>query len=251
MFALNRFTCALALALLPALAFAQAAKPSTPYRVGLLFTAPRTAPGGNFDAFAGQLREYGYVEGQNIDFVWRSADGREDRLAPLAAELTQEKVDVIVAFGPSASRAAARQAPPTLPVVISTVDAVEQGLVASLNRPGGNVTGISLQSNDSAGKQLEKFKETIPGISLIGIVANPAMPGYANVMKSLEIGAAKLGLRLIPVGVADPAALVPAFDELKNARADALLVIPEPVVIDGLIARIVALAAERRLPAMY
>lgn len=115
-----RFVVALCLALLAPLAFGQAARPSPPHRVGLLVPASVNSPN-NLDGFFRQLREYGYVEGQNLVLEWRFADGHEDRLAPLAAELAQQKVDVIVAFGPSASCAAARQATSTMPVVISTI----------------------------------------------------------------------------------------------------------------------------------
>jgi putative ABC transport system substrate-binding protein len=127
---------------------------------------------------------------------------------------------------------------------------VEQGLIASLGRPAGNVTGMTIESTDSAGKELALLKEAIPGISRVGIVANPAMPGYSSVVKSLDRGAAALGLRLVLVGVASDDALVAAFEEMKDARVDAFLVVAEPV-IDGLRARIAVLAAERRLPAMY
>jgi putative ABC transport system substrate-binding protein len=244
-----RFVVALCLAALAPLALGQAAKPSLPHRVGLLSPASVNSPS-NLEGFLRQLREYGYVEGRNLVLERRFADGHEDRLAPLAAELAQQKLDVIVAFGPSASRAAARQATSTMPVVISTIDAVEQGLIASLGRPASNVTGMTIESTDSAGKQLALLKEAIPGISRVGIVANPAMPGYSSVVKSLDRGAAALGLRLVLVGVASDDALVAAFEEMKDARVDAFLVVAEPV-IDGLRARIAVLAAERRLPAMY
>lgn len=240
----------LGLALFASLAFGQPAKPTPPYRVGMLSPAP-AGTRGNVDAFLGQLLDYGYVEGRNLAFEWRFADGREDRLPVLAAEFAQQKVDVLVAFGPSASQAAARQAPAAMPVVVSTVDAVEQGLVPSLGRPAGNVTGISLETTDLAPKQLAMLKEAIPRIARVGVVANPAMAGYAHIAQSLERGAAELGLTLVAVGVRDPDGLVPAFEALKNARVDALLVVAEPAVIDGLRARIVAAAAAHRLPAIY
>ena len=221
-----------------------------PHRVGLLSPAAASAQSPNVGAFYDALRDRGYVEGQNLVFEWRYGDGREDRLASAARELVDAKVDVIVAFGPSASRAA-MQATSTVPIVISTFDAVEQGLVKSLSHPGGNVTGWSVESRQSGGKQLALLKEALPSVSRVGALHNPAMPGHAELMRSLKEDASRLGLDLYPVPVAGPDQLAAAFTSMHEQGLQAFFVIAEPAVIDQLRTRIVALAAENRMPAMY
>ena len=135
--------------------------------------------------------------------------------------------------------------------MIATGDAVEQGLVASLNRPGGNVTGWTLRSSESGGKQLALLKEALPGISRVAVIANPAMPGQGALVRSLRDSAKQLGLELYPLDVSDEDGLTQAFARMRNERVQAFFVIAEPTVIDPLRGRIVALAAEHRIPGMY
>ena len=186
-----------------------------PHRIGLLGWSP-SAPGPNSDAFFQALRNLGYVEGQNIELHGRTGEGQEG-LARAARELAAMNLDVIVALGPPAARAAT-QATSTIPVVIATGDAVEQGLVASLNRPGGNVTGWTLRSSESGGKQLALLKEALPGISRVAVIANPAMPGQGALVRSLRDSAKQLGLELYPLDVSDEDGLTQAFARMRNER---------------------------------
>jgi len=225
-------------------------KAPKPHRVGLLSPAPASAQSPNIGAFYDGLRERGHVEGQNLILEWRYGDAREDRLASAARELVDAKVDVIVAFGPSATRAAMR-ATSTIPIVMSTFDAVEQGLVKSLSHPGGNVTGWSVESRQSGARQLALLKEALPGVSRVGAIHNPAMPGQSGLMQSLKDDASRLGLDLYPVPVSGPDQLTAAFMSMREQGLQAFFVIAEPAIIDQLRTRIVALAAEHRIPAMY
>jgi len=221
-----------------------------PHRIGLLSPGSATQQGPNTEAFFNVLRERGYVEGQNLVIERRYGDGREDRLASAARELAGLDLDVIVAFGPAASKAA-MQATSTVPIVMSSFDAVEQGLVASLRHPGGNVTGWSIQSSETGGKQLAQLKEAFPAISRVAVVFNPTMPGHAELIRKLGDDAKRLGLELYPVKVSSADQLADAFAVMRDKGLEAFFVIPEPAVIDQLRGRMVALAAENHIPAMY
>jgi putative ABC transport system substrate-binding protein len=196
------------------------------------------------------LRERGYEEGRNLVIERRQAGGRDDEYAALAADLVRLPVDVIVAGGPSATRAA-RAATSTIPIVMGTVDALEQGLIASLARPGGNVTGWTLLSVESAEKQLFLLKQAIPQLSRVAVVANPRMPGHRSVVERVGEGAGKMGMRLTPVEVASPEALEPAFAAMAKERIEAFFATPDPVVMDRAASRLTELAARAKLPGMY
>jgi putative ABC transport system substrate-binding protein len=203
------------------------------------------------EAFRQGLRELGYVEGQNIVIEYRYAEGRDDRLADLAAELVRLKVDVIVAVSGVGTRAV-QHATRTIPIVMAGAsDPVGEGLVASLARPGGNTTGLSLLSAELPGKRLEILKETVPQSARVAVLTNLANPNHASVMHNLTGAAQALGLHLHVVELRRPDELDAAFAAMTRAGADALFVQGEPVLLDGLRGRIVDLAATSRLPAMY
>jgi putative tryptophan/tyrosine transport system substrate-binding protein len=223
------------------------------YRIGWLISGnPPAGPDSNLEAFRQGLHDLGYVEGQNLVMEGRSTEGRVERLPDLAAELVRLQVEVLVARGAPAIRAA-QHATRTIPVVMAgTSDAVEQGFVASLARPGGNITGVSWLGAELPGKRLELLKELVPQRARIAVLANPANPYYASRMHNLTEAARGLGLHLHVVEVRQVDELPPAFAALPQARADALLVMEDALVLStSLDGRIAALAATSRLPAMY
>ena len=236
------------LAALPVVANAQPA--GTAPRVAFLSAAsPSTST--SVAAFRQGLRERGYVEGRNILIEYRWADGRFDRLPGLAAELVRLGVNVIVAQDTPAALAA-KNATSVIPIVLVTSgDPVGSGLVASLSRPGGNVTGLSQMSTLAiSGKQLQLLKEAFPTVTLVAVLANPANPPTAGLLAETETAARSLGLRLRVVQVRESREFGDAFDTIKNERASALLVIADPLVSENR-DRIVAFAATNRLPASY
>ena len=202
------------------------------------------------EAFRQGLRKLGYIEGQNILIEYRWADGRFERLPALAAELVRLKVDVIVAHNTPAALAA-RDATSTIPIIlVNAGDPVGSGLVASLARPGGNVTGLSLfPTPEISGKQLELLKEAFPTVSHVAVLANPANPPTARLLTETELAARSLGLRLRVVQIRAPEEVDDAFATMKKERVPALSVIPDPLVNDNR-GRIVAFAATNRLPAI-
>jgi putative ABC transport system substrate-binding protein len=222
------------------------------YQIGRL-SAGRPLPESHAyeEAFRQELRELGYVEGQNLVLEYRYAEGSAERLPDLAAELVQRKVDVLVVGGVPAIRAA-QQATRTIPIIMAGVtDPVGQGLVTSLARPGGNITGVSLLNEELPGKRLELLKETVPQRTRIAVLVNPALPAYASRMHNLTVAARALGLHLHVVEVRRADELEGAFAAMSCARVDALIVIAEPALMDGLRGQIADLATTSRLPAMY
>jgi putative ABC transport system substrate-binding protein len=231
---------------------AEAQQATKVYRIGWLHPGlSRPEPHPSVEAFRQELRELGYVEGQNLVIEYRFAEGKDERLAALAAELVQLKVDVIVAGGAAAIRAA-QQATRTIPIVMAgTPDPVVQGFVASLARPGGNTTGLSLLNAELPGKRLEFLKETVPQSMRVAVLANPANASYESVMHNLTVAARALGLHLHVVELRSPDELDAAFAAMTRAGADTLIVIAEPALMDGLRGQVADLAAKSRLPAMY
>jgi putative ABC transport system substrate-binding protein len=222
-------------------------------RIGWLHPGlSRPEPHPSLEAFRQGLRALGYVAGQNLDIAYRFAERRDERLADLAAELVQLKVDVIVAGGSAAIRAA-QHATGTIPIVMAgTPDPVAQGFVTSMARPGGNTTGLSLLTEDLPGKRLEFLKEIIPQKSMpVAVLANPANAWYTSNMHNLAVAAQALGLRLHVVELRNPDALDTAFASMTRVGADALIVVAEPTLMDGLRGQIAERAATNRLPAMY
>jgi putative ABC transport system substrate-binding protein len=201
------------------------------------------------EAFRQGLRELGYVEGQNIAIESRWTEGKDDRLPALAADLVRSKVDVVVAETGAATRAA-QQATRTIPIVMSLVnDPVGSGLVASLARPGGNVTGLTIMSPDLVGKQLELLKEVVPKMSRVALLRHPDNPASAAQLREAEAAAQALGLRLQTLEARSPQEIDGAFAAMTRERAGALLVIPDTLFWSQR-RQIVELAVKRRLPSM-
>jgi putative ABC transport system substrate-binding protein len=219
-------------------------------RIGFLAVGSREGRAPLIEALLQGLREHGYVEGQNIVIEYRFSEGRDDRLPELAAELVDLKVDLIVASGTPASFAA-KQATSTIPIVMGGLAAnpVETGLVASLARPGGNVTGMSMMTSQLSGKRLELLKETVPGLSRVAVLWNPPNPTYGPVLRELEAGAQMLGLELQRVEVRVPEDFEAAFEAATTQRAGALIAPADPLTTNR--PKVVAeLALKHRLPAM-
>jgi putative tryptophan/tyrosine transport system substrate-binding protein len=221
------------------------------YRIGYLSGGSSTSNGHVIEALREGLRAHGWVEGQNIVIEYRYAEGAYDRLPDLAAELVRLKVDVIVA-APSPPAAAAKNATATLPIVMigAGADPVGQGLIASLAKPGGNVTGLSYSvGQEIFGKQLALIKEAVPKVHRVAVVWNPAISGRAPAIGDVKIAARALGLQVQVLEVRGPNDFDSAFAMAKE-RVGALL-----VLVDSMFSvhrtRLADLAAKSRLPAIY
>jgi putative ABC transport system substrate-binding protein len=222
-------------------------------RIGHLAIAAPTdtppPPPANWDAFVQGLREIGYMEGQNIAFEHRSAHDQPELFPKLALELASLKVDVIFARGTWAL-AAAKNATRTIPIVgiDLEIDPVEAGLVASIARPGGNITGLFLDLSELSGKHLQFLKEIMPGTSRVAVLGNPDI--NAPQIRELERVAQSLAVQTRAVDVKNATDLDGAFDTAKNWRADALIVLSNPLNL-AYRTRIGALAAKAGLPTIY
>ena len=203
------------------------------------------------EAFRQGLRELGYVEGKNIIIEVRNTEGRTDHFSGVAAELVRLKVDIIVAAGGSAVVLAAKPATDTIPIVMTNSgDPVAIGVVASLARPGGNVTGLTSFSTDLSGKRLELLKEAIPNLSSVAVLWSPADAGNARNFKETEITAQSLGLKLLSLGLRTADDLDNMLQFSMRERAGALIIIRSPAyTTTG--KRIVEFAAKNRLPTMF
>jgi putative ABC transport system substrate-binding protein len=202
-----------------------------------------------FEAFRQGLRELGYVEGRNIALEPRWAEGKYDRYPALAADLVRLKVHVIVAVGGRATQVA-QQATKTTPIVMSVViDPLGSGLVSSLARPGGNVTGLTVMASDLVGKQFELLKQTVPKVSRVALLWNPANPGGAPQLREAEAAARALGVRLQTLGARDPQEIDSAFAAMTRDRAGALVVLPD-AIFGNQRKQIADLAAKSRLPSV-
>ena len=200
--------------------------------------------------FLEAMRALGYVEGQNLIMEYRAAEDHYERLPALAAELVRRKVDVLLAVITPAALAA-KQATSTIPIVMMGVgDPVGSGLVASLARPGGNVTGVASLFPDLIGKQLEFLKDVLPTVSRVAVLWNPANPAHARVVQTAAVAAQRLGVQVHPVEARGPEALDSAFAAMTNAHADALLVVGDAMVFEHR-RRLAELAALSHLPTMH
>ena len=225
---------------------------STVRRIGFLLPGgPRTTVvRGQLEAFRQGLKEYGWVEGQNISVEYRFAEGKEDALPGIAAELVRLRLDVIVAEGTAAIRAA-KAVTQTIPIVMATSsDPVGTGLVASLNRPGGNVTGPSLQTGEMSGKRLELLAEIVPGLARVAVLSNPLNPSIAPIVEQTKAAAQSLGVELHVVEVPAPDKFESAFTTITSAHAGALIVLPDPLLY-GQHPRIVTFTTASYLPALF
>jgi ABC-type uncharacterized transport system substrate-binding protein len=206
---------------------AQAQQAVKLHRIGIL--SPDLPPPGFLEAFRQGLRELGYVEGQNIAFEVRSAEGYGQRLAPLANELVRLKVDVIVAIN-TTSVQAAKKASATIPIVMTRIaDPVKSGLVRSLARPGGNITGLSFLVDELSGKRLALLKEALPSVSRVAVLWYEPNPGSDIAVGAIKAASRALGLGLLLLPVNSPADLIGAFQAATRGRVDALVVIEDVV----------------------
>jgi putative ABC transport system substrate-binding protein len=228
---------------------AEAQQSSKLYRVGLLIGASQAFVAPYIEIFRQALRALGYVEGQNIAFESRYADGHYDRLRALAAELIQLKVDLLVTEGTPPTRAAT-QATKTIPIVMTvTGDPVVAGLVTNLARPGGNLTGASFFLPELGAKRLQLLKETIPRLSRVAVVWNQRNAVHGPTVKSIERTAKTLGIGVEHVTIQAPADVDDALVQISNGRS-ALLVL-EDAMINVCSAQIADVAVKHRLPAIF
>jgi ABC-type uncharacterized transport system substrate-binding protein len=227
---------------------ARAQQPAKLPTIGYLGTAAESAWAPWTAAFAQRLHELGWIDGRTVAIQYRWAEGRAERWAEIAAELARLKVDVIVTGGNAA--VAAKQASSVIPIVFAMMDdPVGMGLIASLARPGGNVTGLSMQQADVAGKRLGLLREVVPDLRRLAIMANVEYPAAALEMGQVQIAARALGLDAATFEIRRAEDIAPAFDALKG-RADALYVVGDALVITHRV-RINTLALIARLPTIY
>ena len=226
----------------PAAAWAQ--QPSMPV-IGLLATGSRSSWGSWTDTFVKRLRELGWIEGRTVAIEYRWAEGRSERFAEIAAEFVRLKVDVIVTSG--GAGVAAKRATSTIPIVLALAnDPVGEGLVTSLAGPGGNVTGLSIQSTDFAAKRLELLREVVPGLRRLAILADVGYPAAVLEMREAQTTARALGLDIVTLEIRQAEDIAPAFEAHKD-DADALFVGGGPLTTTNRL-RINTLALTARLP---
>src|SRR5436190_2484719 len=230
--------------------FAQAQQPAKVPRIGYLvanFPSPNPV---RSEAFRPGLRELGYVEEKNIVIEWRYAEGKLDSLPALAAELVRLKVDVIVTGGPPLTRAA-KEATTTIPIVMAQdPDPVGNGFVASLARPGGNITGLATLAPELSGKQLELLKEVVPKLSRVAVLGTSTQPGNAQALREVELAAGAFGVKLQYLDVLATKDIETAFRAASTRRADAVLVLASTVAASHR-TEIAELAIKSHLPAIY
>jgi ABC-type uncharacterized transport system substrate-binding protein len=238
-------------AMLLALCFpAQAQQPARIHRIGILSPVSGSVFPARVEAFRQRLRELGYVEGKNLVIEYRYTEGKGERLPDLVAELVRLKVDIIVTIGPGATLAA-KKASGTIPIVFASAnDPVGTGIVSSLARPGGNITGLSLMVPDLDGKRLELLKEAFPKVVRVAFLWNPSGSRGNLALTVMEAAAKALGLKLLSLEVRSLDDFESAFARAKKERAQALI-----TTTGGLIntqqRRVLDFAAKNRLPAIY
>jgi putative ABC transport system substrate-binding protein len=247
----TKLSLVLAISILAAALAAHAQPTGKVYRIGYLSSGSATASARYVEPFRAGLRELGWVEGQNIVIDYRFAEGRFDRLPALAAELVRLKVDVIAA-GPTPPAVAAKNATGAIPIVMmGAAEPVELGLIASLARPGGNVTGLAWSVNlEIVGKGVELLKETVPKVRRVAVLANPANPGNVLAVRDVKAAARSSGVQLQLLEARGPGDFDGAFAAMTKQRVEALLVVPDSTLSLHR-ARLAELAATNRLPSMH
>jgi ABC-type uncharacterized transport system substrate-binding protein len=229
---------------------ADAQQPAKIPRIGFLAGNPLSGNAARIDAFKQGLRELGYEEGKSIIIEWRSAEGKNDRMPVLAAELVSLKVDVIISLGPSGTPVL-KKATTTIPIVMTNdPDPVGHGIIASLARPGGNITGLSTLAPELSGKQLELLKEIVPKIERVAVLGRSAEPGNDQALKELKLAAEALKLQLQYLDVLSNKDIETSFQSARQQRAGAVLVLTSRVMGRNR-TEVIDLAAKNRLPAMY
>ena len=239
-------------ALLLALCFpAQAQQPAKVPRIGYLTATYLSAITARTEAFRQGLRDLGYVEGKNVVIEWRSPEGKADRLPALAAELVRLKVHVIVTGGGGATRPA-KEATATIPIVMAQdADPVGNGFVASLARPGGNITGLSTLSPELSGKRIELLKEVVPRLSRVAVFASSSSVESTQALRETKLAAAALGVKLDHVDVLERKDFDIAFRAARKSRSDAVLMLLSGPLANPHRAEIAELAIKSRIPTMY
>jgi putative ABC transport system substrate-binding protein len=240
-----------ALAAAPALGpLSLRAQQSPPALVGILQAGSAASNASNFHAFRDAMRQLGYIEGRNIRFEYRLADGAIDRLPGLAAELVALNPNIILS-GPLPANLAVQKATSTIPIVMATgADPVGFGVVKSLAHPGGNITGLANFAEELASKQLDVIRELLPRLSRIGVLVNVTNPLHVPQWRETQAAAVKAAIALVPFEIQKAEQLEAAFATFARERVDALLVPPDITFI-ALHRRITELAASARLPAIY
>ncbi len=229
---------------------AEAQQPTKIPRIGFLSGGFPSTNSARHEAFRQGLRELGYVEGKNIVVEYRYAEVKADRERELAAELARLKVDVIVTTGPTVTRAA-KEATVTIPIVFAQdVDPVASGFVASLARPGGNITGLSTLAPELSGKQLELLKEIVPKLSRVTVIGILTEPGNAQRLKEIELAAGALKVKLQYLDVLSSKDIENAFRAAAKGRADGVVMLGS-AVFNSHRKQIVELAVKSRLPVTY
>jgi putative ABC transport system substrate-binding protein len=219
--------------------------------IGFLNTASQDAFANLVQAFRNGLAEAGYVEGKNVLIDYRWANGLHDRLPDLAADLVRRRVSVIAATGGSPAAVAAKAATATIPIVFQTgVDPVEIGLVESLSKPGGNVTGATMIADQLGPKRLEILREIVPDAKLIGAIFNPASPSSSRLNNELMATARLLGLQVHVVHVRSDQEFEAAFAELKKAGVGALIMVANPL-FNGQSEKLAELTMRHKVPSIY
>jgi putative ABC transport system substrate-binding protein len=231
-------------------AVVEAQQPAKVPRIGFQLDAPASTAAARIEAFRQGLRELGYIEGKNIIIELRSSEGKPERRGEIVAELVRLKVDVIVSAGPTVTRTV-KEATSTIPIVMGQdTDPVGSGFVASLARPGGNITGLAALSPEMSGKQLELLKEILPRLSRIAVIGNSTNPGDAQSLRETVLAAGSFEIYLRYLDVLDSKDIETAFRAAVKGRADAVLVLGNPI-LNAHRKQIVDLAVKHRLPATY
>jgi ABC-type uncharacterized transport system substrate-binding protein len=229
---------------------ARAQQPALPV-IGLLEPRSPDTIADQLRAFRQGLKDTGYVEGENVTVEYRWAENQSDRLAALAAELASRRVAVIAALGGPAAAFAAKSATTTIPIVfIVAEDPVGMGLVASLARPGGNLTGINFFSAELVAKRLELLRELVPAATRVAVLVNPAGPGYETTLRDMEPAARAIGLQIQVLNASTSSEINAAFATFVRERPDALFVGTDPFFTSRR-AQMVQLAARHMVPAAY
>ena len=231
---------------------AEAQQPKKVARIGYISSGDPVSESNRIEAIRLALRDLGYIEGQNIAIEYRYAEGKQDRFPELAAELVLLRVDIIVVGGDALARAA-KNATKTIPIVMmgSGSDPVEIGLIESLARPGGNITGLTLLSRELGGKRLELLKEAVPKLARVAVLYDPAIPGNVREVKEdLPVAARALGLTIQPWEVRDADGFEKVFTGLNKERPNGLYVTSNPLT-RGNMKRVGDFAIKSRIPSVH
>jgi putative tryptophan/tyrosine transport system substrate-binding protein len=237
-------------ALVACAAMAWAQQPANVPRIGFQADAPAATIAARIEAFRQGLRELGYIEAKNILIEWRSAEGKPERRSEIAADFVRRNMDVIVSAGPAVTRVL-REATSTIPIVmLQDTDPVGSGVVASLARPGGNITGLAALSPEMSGKQLELLKQIVPKLSRVAVIGNSTVPGDAQGLRETVLAAGSFEIYLRYLDVVSPKDIETVLRAAAKGRADALVFLGNPI-LNTHRQQVAELAAKHRLPATY